>query len=58
MHHQLQSCNHLLNFENIVYGWAMDAIKKVPDEQILEEKKMKRILNDMMNRQDLEKVLQ
>tara|TARA_B100001769_G_scaffold235883_1_gene200473 strand:+ start:30 stop:470 length:441 start_codon:yes stop_codon:yes gene_type:complete len=44
-----------LNFENIVYGWAMDAIKKVPDEQILEEKKMKRILNDMMNRQDLEK---
>ena len=43
------------NFENIVYGWAMDAIKKVPDEQILEEKKMKRILNDMMNRQDLEK---
>lgn len=44
-----------LNFENIVYGWAMDAIKTVPDEQILEEKKMKRILNDMMNRQDLEK---
>tara|TARA_B100001778_G_scaffold284808_1_gene251372 strand:+ start:30 stop:470 length:441 start_codon:yes stop_codon:yes gene_type:complete len=44
-----------LNFENIVYGWAMDEIKKVPDEQILEEKKMKRILNDMMNRQDLEK---
>ena len=43
------------NFENIVYGWAMDAIKKVPDEQILEEKKMKRMLNDMMNRQDLEK---
>ena len=36
-----------LNFENIVYGWAMDAIKTVPDEQILEEKKMKRILNDL-----------
>ena len=44
-----------INFENTVYGWAMDVIKTVPDEQILEEKKMKRILNDMMNRQDLEK---
>ena len=43
------------DFESVVYGWAMDAIKKVPDEQILEEKKMKRMLNDMMNRQDLEK---
>ena len=44
-----------MNFEKIVYGWCMDAIEQYPDENILEEKKMKRILHDMMSRQNLEK---
>ena len=44
-----------INFEKTVYGWCMDAIEQYPDEKILEEKKMKRILHDMMSRQDLEK---
>ena len=44
-----------MNFEKTVYGWCMDAIEQYPDEKILEEKKMKRILHDMMSRQNLEK---
>ena len=44
-----------MDFEETVYKWGMDKIKECEDEVKLEETKMKRILNDMMCRKDLEK---
>ena len=46
-----------MDFEQTVYKWGMDRLlaEENKDELILEEKKMKRRLNDMMSRQDLEK---
>ena len=44
-----------MDFEKTVYQWGMDKIKEYEDEVILEENKMKRMLNDAMSRQDLEK---
>ena len=46
-----------MDFEKTVYKWGMDRLlaEENKDEVILEEKKMKRILNDMMNRKNLEK---
>ena len=44
-----------MDFERTVYKWGMDKIKEHEDDVKLEETKMKRILNDMMSRQDLEK---
>ena len=44
----------ICHFEKTVYGWCMDIIT-YPDEKILEEKKMIKILNDMKTRQNLEK---
>ena len=43
-----------LDFEETVYKWGMDKIKEYEDEVILEQTKMKRMLHDMMSRQDLE----
>ena len=44
-----------MDFEKTVYKWGMDVIKQYEDETKLEQTKMKRMLNDMMSRQDLEK---
>ena len=44
-----------MDFERTVYKWGMDKIKQHEDDVKLEEAKMKRMLNDMMSRQDLEK---
>ena len=44
-----------MDFERTVYKWGMDKIKEHEDDVKLEEAKMKRMLNDMMSRQDLEK---
>ena len=44
-----------MDFERTVYQWGMDKIKEYEDEVILEQNKMKRMLNDAMSRQDLEK---
>ena len=44
-----------MDFERTVYKWGMDVIKQYEDETKLEQTKMKRMLNDMMSRQDLEK---
>ena len=44
-----------MNFEKTVYKWGMDKIKEHENDVKLEETKMKRMLNDMMSRQDLEK---
>ena len=44
-----------MDFEKTVYKWGMDKIKEYEDDVKLEETKMKRMLNDMMSRQDLEK---
>ena len=46
-----------MDFEQTVYKWGMDRLlaEENEDEVILEEKKMKRILYDMMNRKNLEK---
>tara|TARA_B100001996_G_scaffold369378_1_gene342739 strand:- start:1053 stop:1484 length:432 start_codon:yes stop_codon:yes gene_type:complete len=43
-----------MNFEETVYKWGMDKIKEHENEVKLEEDKMKRMINDMMSRQDLE----
>ena len=44
-----------MDFEKTVYKWGMDKIKEHENDVKLEETKMKRMLNDMMSRQDLEK---
>ena len=44
-----------MDFERTVYQWGMDKIKEHEDEVILEQNKMKRMLNDAMSRQDIEK---
>ena len=44
-----------MDFERTVYQWGMDKIKEYENEVILEQNKMKRMLNDAMSRQDLEK---
>ena len=44
-----------MDFERTVYKWGMDKIKEHEDDVKLEEAQMKRMLNDMMSRQDLEK---
>ena len=43
-----------MDFERTVYQWGMDKIKEYENEVILEQNKMKRMLHDMMSRQDLE----
>jgi len=49
------SFTETMDFERTVYKWGMDKIKEHEDDVKLEEAKMKRMLNDMMSRQDLEK---
>ena len=44
-----------MDFEKTVYKWGMDKIKEHENDVKLEETKMKRMLNDMMSSQDLEK---
>ena len=44
-----------MDFEKTVYKWGMDKIKEHENDVKLEETKMKRMLNDMMSRPDLEK---